>query len=78
MPMNNQDRDWVEQKMNASIQSQIAPQGWKRLRDHLPLAGMCGIFVALGGLAAAAWYFAFNKVEARAIFETSTGNTKGI
>jgi hypothetical protein len=74
MPMNNADRDWVVEKISTAIQSQVAPQGWKRLRDHLPLAGMYGIFVALIALAAGAWYFAFNKVEARATFEANTGS----
>jgi hypothetical protein len=75
MPMNNPDRDWVNEKINTAIQSQVAPQGWRRLREHLPLAGMYGIFVALLALAAAAWYFAFTKIEARATFEANTGST---
>lgn len=75
MPMNNADRDWVGTQIATAVQSQVAPQGWRKLRDHLPLAGMYGIFIALLGLAAAAWYFAFNKVEARATFEANTGST---
>ena len=75
MPMNNADRDWVGTQIATAVQSQVAPQGWRKLRDHLPLAGMYGIFIALLGLAAAAWDFAFNKVEARATFEANTGST---
>ena len=53
MPMNNQDRDWVGEHVAKAVQSQLAPQGWRKLRDHLPLAGMYGIFVALIALALA-------------------------
>jgi hypothetical protein len=74
MPMNNADRDWVVEKISTAIQSQVAPQGWKKLRDHLPTAAICTIAIALLSLTAAGWNYAFTKVEARATFEANTGS----
>jgi hypothetical protein len=74
MPMNNADRDWVGEQIAKAIQSQIAPQGWKKLRDHLPTAAACTIAIALLALAGAGWNYAFTKVEARATFEANTGS----
>lgn len=74
MPMNNADRDWVGQQIAKAVQSQIAPQGWKKLRDHLPTAAICTIGIALLALAGAGWNYAFTKVEARATFEANTGS----
>jgi hypothetical protein len=72
MPMNNQDRDWVVEKIQEAAKAHFAPRAWRIIRDFGPPVALVAIFLTLIGLLIAEWHRADKNIEARAQFEQKT------
>lgn len=74
MALRNEDKVWIAQEIRTAIREHLDPHGWRKLREHLPLVGIFGVFVALLGLAGAGWKEALSNRASQAQFETHTND----
>jgi hypothetical protein len=72
MPLRNEDREWVADRIQAVVSEHLNPHGWRKAREFIPLAGMLGVFIGLLALAGSGWNYAFSRVDKEARFEQST------
>lgn len=83
MKLRDDDKKWLADEISGQVGQAVAnaidefrPHGWRRITDFIQAWGIAGtiiaVFVALLGIAAAAFYQATTRVGKEAIFETNT------
>jgi hypothetical protein len=74
MSISNREKEWVAEEIRTAIHQNLRPDGWRTLREWIPLVSIITIMISLLALAGAGWNFAFSRVGDEATFQTKTGD----
>jgi hypothetical protein len=74
MKLREDDKDWLGKEIREAIQEYLKPNGWKRLKEWIPLGTIITITVGMLALAGAGWYYGLSRMRDQATFEAKTSD----